>query len=322
MKRNAKRRLRLIGLVGLMIFIFLPLRACSKKEIKEKPREAVATYGEIRSIVSTTGTVQPQNRLEIKPPVDGRVDTILVKEGDQVKQGDILVWMSSKERAALIDMARAQGDATLKYWQEAYKPTALIAPINGQVIVRAVEPGQSVDPATAVLVLSDRLIVKAQVDETDIGKIKVGQAAVITLDAYPSEKIKAIVDHIAYESKTVSNVTTYQVDVLPETVPDVFRSGLSSTVTIVIQSKAKALIVPLDSVVQERGGSYLWVKSPKNKKIEKRMVRLGLADDMNTEILSGLNPNETVVVKREKKMPPEKMSSHRDFFSPFARKKN
>ena len=86
-----------------------------------------------------------------------------------------------------------------------------------------IQPGQTVTTSDAVVVLSDRLIVRAQVDETDIGKIKLNQGAFITLDAYLDTKIGAVVDHIYYESETVNNVTIYKVDLIPENTPEFFR---------------------------------------------------------------------------------------------------
>ncbi|MEJ2744425.1 MAG: efflux RND transporter periplasmic adaptor subunit [bacterium] len=218
---------------------------------------------DIRSIISTTGEVQPQNRLELKPPIGGRVEEILVEEGDRVKVGQILAWMSSTDRAALLDAARSQGEEALEYWREAYKATPLISPIDGDVIVRAVEPGQTVTSATAVLVLSDRLIVNAQVDETDVGRVRVGQRAVVSLDAYPDVKAPSKVDHISYESKIVNNVTIYEVDVLPERVPDVFRSGMSAVVEIIEASKEDVLCLPLEAVKKTgKGGEVLLVQGP------------------------------------------------------------
>ena len=77
----------------------------------EVTKEIRPTIGTIENSISTTGSVLPRNRLEVKPPVSGRIEEILVKEGDQVKAGQILVWMSSTERAALLDAA-ANGVAT------------------------------------------------------------------------------------------------------------------------------------------------------------------------------------------------------------------
>jgi len=139
---------------------------------QEVIREVSVRVGPIKTIISATGKVLPKNRLEIKPPVSGRIEGILVKEGDFVKKGDTLGWMSSTERAALLDAAQGQGEEKLKYWQQVYKPIALVAPIDGEVIVATIQPGQAVTTADAALVLSDQLIVRAQVDETDIGKIK------------------------------------------------------------------------------------------------------------------------------------------------------
>ena len=90
-----------------------------------------------------------------------------------------------------------------------------------------------------MVVLSDHLIVRAQVDETDIGKITPDMKAIITLDAYPDTKIKASVEHIYYESKTVNNVTIYEVDLIPEEVPAFFRSGMNATVDFIEQEQRK-----------------------------------------------------------------------------------
>ena len=146
--------------------------------------------GNIKKTVSTTGTVLPRNRLELKPSAAGRIEKILVKEGDTVKTGQILALMSSTDRAALIDAARLQGADTLKYWEKAYKPISIVSPINGTVIVRSVEPGQTVTTSDDIIIISDRLIVKAQVDETDIGRVMIGQSADITLDSHPEILVK------------------------------------------------------------------------------------------------------------------------------------
>jgi len=91
--------------------------------------------------------------------------------------------------------------------------------VDGEVIVSKDYSGQTITTADVVIVLSDHLIVQAQVDETDIGKIKLGQEVKLTLDAYPQIKITGKVNHIYYESLIVNNVTIYQVDILPDSVP-------------------------------------------------------------------------------------------------------
>ncbi|MCC6543665.1 MAG: efflux RND transporter periplasmic adaptor subunit [Nitrospirae bacterium] len=277
--------------------------------------------GNIEVLITTTGTVQPQNRLEMKPPISGRIENILVVEGSHVKKGEIIAWMSSTDRAALLDAARSRGMESLKQWEDVYKPTPLIAPINGEVIVRAVEPGQSVTPNDPVVVLSDRLIVKAQVDETDIGRVKVGQNAFVSLDAYPGDKVIARVDHISYESKLISNVTIYEVDILPQRVPKVFRSGMTANVNIIEKSRRDVLRLPLDAVRREKDGSFVLVKEPGQGKSVSRKVETGLSDENFVEITSGLNEQDVVMVEKKNSVLPGKNTSGGSPFMPSGRPK-
>ena len=207
------------------------------KGAKQSFEEVRAARGTISSTVSTTGSVEPQTRVKIQSSVGGRIEEILIKEGQQVKKGEVLAMLSSTERAALLDAAKLQGKSEQGYWQKVYKETAVVAPMAGQVIVRSVDPGQTVTTSDSLFVLSDRLLVKAFVDETDIGRVKVGQKAVIGLDAYPEIKVNGVVGHIYYESHLQNNVNIYNVDVIPERIPDVFRSGMSANIEIIVQEK-------------------------------------------------------------------------------------
>ena len=298
--RNKKLKIISISLCILAALIFLHAKLWHPKQNTEITEEIKPVVGNIENIISTTGTVLPKNRLEVKPPVNGRIVEMLAKEGEVVKTGQILAWMSSTERAALLDAARGQSDESLKYWKETYKAIPLISPIDGEVIVSDTQPGQTVTASDAIVVLSDRLIVRAQVDETDIGKIKPDNKAVISLEAYPDTKIRASVEHIYYESETVNNVTVYKDDLMPEEVPSFFRSGMNATIDFIEQSRSGALLLPVDAVLNEKDGNYVLVKRNKDKKPVKTAVTLGMSDDKNIEILSGLTQDGKVVIKTQK----------------------
>jgi len=301
-------------LLGILAFVMVKMN--SKEQSSEIIKEINPVKGTIQTYISTTGTVLPKNRLEVRPPVGGRIESILVHEGDEVKVGQALAWMSSTERAALLDAAEGQGEAVLKYWKQVYKPIALLAPIDGEVIVATTQPGQTVTTADAVVVLSDHLIVRAQVDETDIGKIKLGQEAFITLDAYPNEKINATVEHIYYESETVNNVTIYKVDLLPKNVPEFFRSGMNATIDFKAESRESALLLPVEAVRKEKGESYVLLKQSNSKNPTKREVTIGITDDKNYEILSGVTSADTVLVTTKKYVFSEASSSGSNPFLP------
>ena len=317
--RNNKLKVIFILLVVLGVAAFVVVKMLPKTPGDEITQEVTAVRGTIKVVISTTGTVLPKNRLQVKPPVNGRVDSILVKEGDDVKQGQTLALMSSTERAALLDAAQEQGEEALKYWKEVYKPIVLLSPIDGEVIVATTQPGQTVTTADAVVVLSDHLIVRAQVDETDIGKIANDMKATVTLDAYPDTKIKAAVEHIYYESQTVNNVTIYNVDLTPQEVPDSFRSGMNATVDFIVEDKRDIVIIPLEAV-NKNGESYVLLKQANANEPVRTPVKLGITDDKNVEVISGVNENDRIILKSKKYVLPKSGSTGTNPFMP-ARKR-
>ncbi|MCX5704391.1 MAG: efflux RND transporter periplasmic adaptor subunit [Candidatus Omnitrophica bacterium] len=276
-------------------------------------KEITPVIGSISTFISCTGTVLPKNRLEMKPPVNGRIEKILVQEGDKVKTGQILAWMSSTERAALLDAARGKGEESLKYWEETYKPIPLPAPIDGEVIVATTQPGQTVTTADAVVVLSDHLIVRAQVDETDIGKISADMKAMITLDAYPDTKINAAVEHIYYESKTVNNVTIYEVDLKPEEVLAFLRSGMNASVDFIQQGKTNTLLIPQEAVQKEKDEDFVYLKQNNGQEPKAVRVKLGISDDKNVEVLSVINEGDRIIVKTKKYSLPKNTTGRNPF---------
>lgn len=277
-----------IGLLIASSFIYK-----DRRTVKISYREVPVQRGDLDVSIQSTGNVEPKNRFDIKTPIAGRIDEVLVKEGQLVKKGEVLAWMSSTERASLLDAARAQGPKALKRWEKNYRPTPILAPISGTIIHRSVEPGQSFTPVDTVLVMSDLLTVKAQVDETDISQVRLKGIATIILDAYPSQEIRAHVEHIAYDARTVNNVTTYIVDVLPEQTPEFMRSGMTANVTFSLASKKNVLSIPNDSLrVQDDKYSVL-IKTP-DQPLEK-IIKVGLTDGKSTEVVSGLSEGDTIL---------------------------
>lgn len=286
-----------VVLVALAIGVYAGVQWLSRQDEEPAYRSVQVVRGDIEATVLATGIVQPQNRLEIRPPISGRADRILVREGEAVKKGQILAWMSSTERAALLDAARARGPEELAYWEDLFRPTPLIAPLDGVIIARNVEPGQTITSQDAVLVMSDRLIVKAQVDETDIAQVKPGQRALVTLDAYPEHTVAGRVDHISYESKIVNNVTIYEVDVLPDRTRDFMRSGMTANVTFVVASRKDTLVLPVEAIRRANGQTTVWLPNPSGQgRPVSKEVELGLTDGKRVEVLSGLPEGATVLV--------------------------
>jgi len=278
-------------IIVLVIAVLLTLARHFGPRPPKEPgyREVRAELGDVTLTISTTGVVAPQNRVELKPPVPGRIESVRVSEGQTVTQGQVLALMSSTERACLLDAARARSEEEYERWKAYYSAVPILAPLAGTIISRDVEPGQTVAQGQTVLVLSDRLIVRADVDETDVGRIRVGMDAVISLDAYPDNLFTGKVDHVAYEARLVHNVTVYQVEVLPLRTPSFFKSGMTANVEFVSAVHENVVVLPVTAVTDtETGASVLmWAGTDPGRTRSKR-VRTGLNDGKVVEIVEGL----------------------------------
>jgi macrolide-specific efflux system membrane fusion protein len=173
-----------------------------------------------------------------------------------------------------------------------------------------VEPGQTVTTADPVVVLSDRLIVEALVDETDLSMIKLGQKTEIRLDAYPQEVFEGKVDHITFESKLENNVNVYAIDILPEKVPESFRSGMTANVTFIVKEKKGVLLLPSEAIVawpksvpKPKEAEFAVYKKTFGGKLAPLAVRIGESDGRMTEITEGLQEGMEIVIVRKKEKP-------------------
>jgi macrolide-specific efflux system membrane fusion protein len=275
----------------MAIVVFKSQKQKIEQEARLEPRELHVEFRE-------NGRVYPRNRLAIIPPFPGRIEEILVKEGDAIRKGQIIVWMSSSERASLIDAARAISEKEHQRWQNIYKPAPIVAPMDGFIIARSKEPGQTVSSSDTILAMADDLIVFADIDETDLSRIEIGLKLRMYLDAYPAERFEGVVEHVYHESTSLNNVTVYTIRIKPLEKPKVFRAGMSVVITITAESKKDAMSIPSIFVTEKEQAKTVTIKTGTAKKpiFEIREVTTGITDGKFTEIVSGLNASETVVV--------------------------
>lgn len=272
------------------------LRKGKARSPAEGAPTVTVTSERLESSVEANGAVIPLNRIEVKPPIAGRVDRLLVDEGARVKAGEVIASMSSSDRAAVLDAARAKGPEEFKRWQDSYKATPILSPLAGVVILRNVVEGQTVDAGTVLYAVSDRLIVQAAVDESDIGKVTRGMPAHVVLDAYPDQKTVGTVTDILHEGKNVSNVITYGVKVSLGEVPDFFRSQMTATVRFIVAEKEDALVIPVAAVREGRGGRKRVLVPGPDGKPEPREIETGLSAGDLVEVVSGLSEGDKVLL--------------------------
>lgn len=231
---------------------------------------------------------------------------------------------------ANLDIARAD----LKLTQADLDKSAIYAPIDGIVLTRSVDPGQTVASSLQAPVLFviaaelEHMELKAAIDEADIGAVKAGQQAKFTVDAYPERQFDAGIRDIAYASVTTEGVVTYDARLDVDNKDLLLRPGMTATVSIVTRQADDVLTVPNEAfrysppVADSRreGWSLQRLFMPRMRRggrdrgqeqlaepgmrtlyvlrdgrPEAVQVRVGSTDGDKTEILSGLTDGDRVV---------------------------
>ncbi|MDD3320207.1 MAG: efflux RND transporter periplasmic adaptor subunit [Paludibacter sp.] len=198
----------------------------------------------------------------------------------------------------------------------------IYSPIDGVILSRAVEEGQTVAASfstpTMFIIARDltKMQVVANVDEADIGNVKDNQRVTFSVDAYPSDIFEGTVTQVRLNSTTSSNVVTYEVIVNAPN-PDLkLKPGLTANITVYTLEKNNIQILPNKALnfipdtislsqndfMLEAGSSKTTAVNQKNvwiqkgRTLAKTTVTIGETDGINTEILAGLNANEKVIL--------------------------
>lgn len=287
----------IILMVGLAAYYFIFIKRGKDKENSFEYRKVKVEKRLVKDFIDVTGQIEPLNRVEILPPTGGRIEKIFVEEGTEVKSGDVLCLMSSSDRVAILDAARSISEEEYKKWQDSYKPIKVLAPISGRIILRNIVEGQTVSGGTVLFAMSDRLIAVASVDESEIGKVKVGQMAIITLDAYPEVKINGRVFQILDEGRNISNVIIYKVKINLEKIPNFLKSQMTANIKILIASK-KVLVIPQRAVEYSRDGkTYVITGFDEKKNPVKKEIKIGKDYEDVLEVKGGLSEGDDIIMK-------------------------
>jgi HlyD family secretion protein len=207
----------------------------------------------------------------------------------------------------------AQTEAALRQAQVNLDHTRITSPVNGTVIARNVDVGQTVAASfqTPTLFTIAQDLTKMQIDtsvnEADIGRIRVGQTVEFSVDAYPEQTFRGSVAQVRNAPTTVQNVVTYDVVVAVANPELKLKPGMTANVSIITDRKNDVLLVPNaafrfkpDTAGKERDrqpGVWLLVDG----KPKKTPVTTGLNDGSNTEIVSGgIKEGDPVIIEAVK----------------------
>lgn len=307
---------------------------------------------DLTKTVSATGTVQPRDSVEVSGKVTARIKEILVEENDHVRAGQVVAILDGKDYEAKLDQANftltnarqklerterlykigAKSLADLQDAQYEYdrakssvelaeddvNQTVITAPMDGIVVGEPKTPGTmavqgSTNPTVIMRIadLSEKLV-KAKVDETDIGSVKVGEHATFTVDAYPDKTFRAEVTKISQtdvanswdtnssstSSSSSNAVIYYYVTFLAPDEENLLLPAMTARLDIVVGQVRDALCVPIAALKTDAQGSYVEriTKDEQGKDVaDKVYVTVGLYGEDTVEVTGGdLKPGDDV----------------------------
>ncbi|MEO6444653.1 MAG: efflux RND transporter periplasmic adaptor subunit [Gemmatimonadaceae bacterium] len=314
-----------ISLAAVVVVALITLQAVSKSRGKvESVQMTKVRVEDITSRVRAPGKIEPRTQVKISADIPGKVVKLLVKEGDRVRRGELMLQLDDTQYRANYNQARASlasararqrevastmrvveanysrqrslfeqkllsqaewdqassnyesartGVATAS--EEASRSQAaldgsrdnldkcrFIAPFDGVVSALNVEQGEIVitgtmnNPGTQILVVSDlsRMLVKADVDETDVVDMRLGQKAKISVDAVPDTAFAGTVTEIGNTAKrsltsSIEGQTNFEVEVVFDSQVPQVRPGMTADVEIETATHVKTRAVPIQAVV-------------------------------------------------------------------------
>lgn len=348
-KRKALIAAALIACCAVGVYAYFQYTATSQNSAATDTVEV--THMNIKSVVSATGVISPVNSVEVSPKITARLSTVPVKENDRVEKGQVVATLDGKDYAAKKDQAQFKlTNAELKFERTKYlyeqgagskqdyddakfaydtaaselseaesdvAETVITAPMSGVIVGEPKTPGtmavQGNSNPTVIMRIADtgtKQII-AKVDETDIGKIKVGQEATFTVDTYMNKTFTAHVSKISQtdtgnswdttntgsttSSSSSASVIYYYVTLDVDDPNDELRLGMTARVDINTSEKDNAVVVPIAALKTNNNGAYVIVVH-EDGSTENVTVTTGIYSDEYVEITQGLSVGEMVSV--------------------------
>ena len=292
--------------------------------------------GDVTATVSATGTLVPLNKVDVSSKITGLITKVLVKENDFVKQGQTLIELDDQQLQSELEQTRAklnnalqnhlrnqellaQGAISTQLFdqtqtdylvaQAAYnntisklEDTIIRAPIDGVVIGKPIPAGQTVAPgiSTPMVLLTvaelSTMQIETLVDESDIGRITMGQNITFTVDSFPTLSFAGVVTNVSKKAVVQQNVVYYTVLVdVADTQGKLFPT-MTARVSIHIGESKNVLLLPLSAIREKKGQKYVSIQRPGGS-IEDVPVEVGLMGDEKVEIRGAIVEGDNVVTR-------------------------
>jgi HlyD family secretion protein len=243
--------------------------------------------------------VSPQSLDEAKSAVE-RAENL-----QRAAQSQLIV---AKARVAQARAAVAQAQAAEERAAEELANATIRSPINGIVLARPVELGSPVSSilnlganGTLVVVLGDvsRVYVKGNVDEADIGAVRLGQPARIKVETFRDRQFEGKVTQISPMGVDKDNVISFEVEVSIDNASGELLANMTANAEIVLEQHKGTLIIPEAAIVYDsKRNASVDVVAPGTKTgRERKPIKIGVSNGTKTQVLSGLTEGQKVVLQ-------------------------
>jgi len=293
--------------------------------------------GNIAEIITLTADIQPINQAAIYAQVSGYLDKITVRRGYHVKKGQLLAHINSTTLLAQYHQAQAnrdyvclnanrykallaknlvskdaydlsssqcrQAQASVDYARKMLSYADIVAPFDGYIFNRMVDPGATIPATTAALssnsnplfTVVDTHIVKivVNVPERDIRYLRIGLPVKVMVDAFPGEAFPGKVTRMNPALDTTTRTLAIEID-MPNA-SEILKPGMFAKAVLDLATHKDVLLVPKGAILSRQNKAWVYIVDSRGI-AHKRPVTVGFIGKKNAEIKSGLSAGETVIV--------------------------
>ncbi len=273
---------------------------------------AVKAYNAAEAAFEASRAIGPAAVIQAstaKAQADAGVDQAYAAYKGAQAQLDKLLNTSTTDNRSAAEAAVDQAQEALSLAEATLADATLKAPFAGVVIFNSVASslagvsgptaavGAGVSPQSApfTVVDLDASVFTAQVDEADIGRVKVGMAAKVTLDAYPGQEFTSKVVSIGKAAQaTTTGGTIFPVDLEMTDVGVQLLLGMKGDASIEVSAVTEAVVIPVEALFNENGRNYVYLVE--NDKLKKQEIQVGATTETQVQVLSGVQAGQVVAL--------------------------
>jgi multidrug efflux pump subunit AcrA (membrane-fusion protein) len=312
------------------LFLIIALQSCQKAEQagtqKSAPQIPLVNVQQtvktkMVSYIEFTGTVQANIISDKKSPVDGVIESLSARENELVTKDRIIAIINPNDRLSLIasnqleiqklEQQLKNADANnidtlqqeletaksnLEYAKNMYQTVPVVCPMDGMVTYRWLDAGNQVGANEKIITISDMnsLVVKAEINEKYFGMVNQSKKLPVMLGAYPGDTLTGTISLVYPQIDPVTRSVKFDLKV--QTNGKKLLPGMMATLRLPVSSNKNAITVHPNSILTSPDNSNFVFVADSDSVVHKRMVSIGISDEKRTEITTGLDEKESIVV--------------------------